>query len=82
MYKLVLSEGILVVFPQLLFSILDNWSSILLVPFFTDILYSYLNKGKKEKEHDFCVKSMQYHSGKAQYDHTLSSKHVMIILWS
>lgn len=46
------------VFPQLLFSILDNWSSILLVPFFTDILYSYLNKGKKEKEHDFCVKSM------------------------
>ncbi|KAJ6870973.1 hypothetical protein NC652_036594 [Populus alba x Populus x berolinensis] len=51
--------GILVVFPQLLFSILDNWSSILLVPFFTDILYSYLNKGKKEKEHDFCVKSMQ-----------------------
>jgi hypothetical protein len=29
------------------------------VPFFTDILYSYLNKGKKEKEHDFCLKSMQ-----------------------
>jgi hypothetical protein len=52
-------QGILVVFPQLLFSILDNWSSVLLVPFFTDILYSYLDKGKKEKEHDFCLKSMQ-----------------------